>query len=128
MATKKTDVKETAVKEAAVKETAVKETVKTPVKEEVKKAPAKKAAAKTTAAKTTAAKTTKAASVDTELYVQFAGNEVSTTDIIAKVKAAYIAEGHKESAVKAIKLYIKPEDSAVYYVINDKASGRVSLF
>ena len=118
MATKKTDVKET-----AVKETAVKETVKTPVKEEVKKAPAKKAAAKTTAVKTT-----KAASVDTELYVQFAGNEVSTTDIVAKVKAAYIAEGHKESAIKAIKLYIKPEDSAVYYVINDKASGMVSLF
>lgn len=123
MATKKTDVKETAVKETAVKETAVKETVKTPVKEEVKKAPAKKAAAKTTAVKTT-----KAASVDTELYVQFAGNEVSTTDIVAKVKAAYIAEGHKESAIKAIKLYIKPEDSAVYYVINDKASGMVSLF
>lgn len=123
MANKKTDVKETAVKETAVKETAVKETVKTPVKEEVKKAPAKKAAAKTTAAKTT-----KAASVDTELYVQFAGNEVSTTDIVAKVKAAYIAEGHKESAIKAIKLYIKPEDSAVYYVINDKASGMVSLF
>ena len=94
-----------------------------PVKEEVKKAPAKKAAAKTTAVKTT-----KAASVDTELYVQFAGNEVSTTDIVAKVKAAYIAEGHKESAIKAIKLYIKPEDSAVYYVINDKASGMVSLF
>ena len=115
------EVKET-VKEAEVKETKA-AAVKEEVKETAKKAPAKKAPAKTTAAKTT-----KTASVDTELFVQFAGNEVSTTDIVAKVKAAYIAEGHKESAIKAIKLYIKPEDGAVYYVINDKASGRVTLF
>ena len=122
-----------ATKKTTVKETVVKETVNTPVKEEVKEAPVKeavtkKAPAKKAPAKTTAAKTTKTASVDTELFVQFAGNEVSTTDIVAKVKAAYIAEGHKESAIKAIKLYIKPEDGAVYYVINDKASGRVTLF
>lgn len=127
-----------ATKKTTVKETVVKETVNTPVKEEVKEVPVKeapvkeavtkKAPAKKAPAKTTAAKTTKTASVDTELFVQFAGNEVSTTDIVAKVKAAYIAEGHKESAIKAIKLYIKPEDGAVYYVINDKASGRVTLF
>ena len=122
-----------ATKKTTVKETVVKETVNTPVKEEVKEAPVKeavtkKAPAKKAPAKTTAAKTTKTASVDTELFVQFAGNEVSTTDIVAKVKAAYIAEGHKDSAIKAIKLYIKPEDGAVYYVINDKASGRVTLF
>ena len=60
--------------------------------------------------------------------VQFAGNEATEADIIDKVKAAYVAEGHKESAIKEINLYVKPEEYAVYYVINDKSSGKVNLF
>lgn len=98
----------------------VKAEVKAEVKEEAKKAPAKKAPAK----KATPAK----AEIKTALYVQFAGNEVTEADIIDKVKAAYVAEGHKESAIKEINLYVKPEEYAVYYVINDKAIGKVNLF
>lgn len=101
----------------------VKAEVKAEVKEEAKKAPAKKAPAK----KATPAKAAKA-EIKTALYVQFAGNEVTEADIIDKVKAAYVAEGHKESAIKEINLYVKPEEYAVYYVINDKAIGKVNLF
>ena len=116
MATKKTEIKETVknVTKAPAK-TEVKAPVKAEVKEEAKKAPAKKA---------TPAK----AEIKTALYVQFAGNEVTEADIIDKVKAAYVAEGHKESAIKEINLYVKPEEYAVYYVINDKAIGKVNLF
>ena len=116
MATKKTEIKETVknVTKAPAK-TEVKAPKKAEVKEEAKKAPAKKA---------TPAK----AEIKTALYVQFAGNEVTEADIIDKVKAAYVAEGHKESAIKEINLYVKPEEYAVYYVINDKAIGKVNLF
>lgn len=100
----------------------VKAEVKAEVKEEAKKTPAKKEPAKKAPAK--AAK----AEIKTALYVQFAGNEVTEADIIDKVKAAYVAEGHKESAIKEINLYVKPEEYAVYYVINDKAIGKVNLF
>ena len=92
-------------------------------KRQAKKEPAKKAPAK----KATPAKAAKA-EIKTALYVQFAGNEVTEADIIDKVKAAYVAEGHKESAIKEINLYVKPEEYAVYYVINDKAIGKVNLF
>ncbi len=103
----------------------VKAEVKAEVKEEAKKAPAKKEPAKKAPAKkATPAK----AEIKTALYVQFAGNEVTEADIIDKVKAAYVAEGHKESAIKEINLYVKPEEYAVYYVINDKAIGKVNLF
>ncbi len=101
----------------------VKAEVKAEVKEEAKKTPAKKEPAK----KATPAKAAKA-EIKTALYVQFAGNEVTEADIIDKVKAAYVAEGHKESAIKEINLYVKPEEYAVYYVINDKAIGKVNLF
>lgn len=144
MVTKKTEIKETGknvtkapaktevkapvkaeVKTEIKTETTVPkaEEVKAEVKEEAKKAPAKKEPAK----KATPAKAAKA-EIKTALYVQFAGNEVTEADIIDKVKAAYVAEGHKESAIKEINLYVKPEEYAVYYVINDKAIGKVNLF
>lgn len=146
MATKKTEIKETVknVTKAPAKtevKAPVKAEVKTEiktettapkaeeVKAEVKKAPAKKAEVKEEAKKAPAKKATLAkAEIKTALYVQFAGNEVTEADIIDKVKAAYVAEGHKESAIKEINLYVKPEEYAVYYVINDKAIGKVNLF
>ena len=116
------EVKET-FKEAEVKETKA-AAVKEEVKETAKKASAKKAPAKKAPAKTTTAKK----EVVTETYIQYAGQETLTAELLTKVKAAYVAEGHKESAIKSVKLYVKPEDSAVYYVINEKAVGMVSLF
>ena len=99
----------------------VKAEVKAEVKEEAKKAPAKKEPAKKAPAKKATPVKAAKAEIKTALYVQFAGNEATEADIIDKVKAAYVAEGHKESAIKEINLYVKPEEYAVYYVINDKA-------
>lgn len=139
MATKKTEIKETVknVTKAPAK-TEVKAPVKAEVKTEIKtettapkaeevKAEVKEEAKKAPAKKATPAKAAKA-EIKTALYVQFAGNEATEADIIDKVKAAYVAEGHKESAIKEINLYVKPEEYAVYYVINDKAIGKVDLF
>lgn len=121
----KTEIK---TETTAPKTEEVKAEVKAEVKEEAKKAPAKKEPAKKAPAKkATPAKAAKA-EIKTALYVQFAGNEVTEADIIDKAKAAYVAEGHKESAIKEINLYVKPEEYAVYYVINDKAIGKVNLF
>lgn len=106
----------------------VKAEVKAEVKEEAKKAPAKKEPAKKAPAKKATPVKAAKAEIKTALYVQFAGNEVTEADIIDKVKAAYVAEGHKESAIKEINLYVKLEEYAVYYVINDKAIGKVNLF
>lgn len=112
----------------------VDETVKT---EEVveKKATKKAAEKKETAAKkepatkkeTTAKKTTKKAT-EVEVYIQFAGNQVVEKDIEDRIKAAFVAEGHKESAIKSLKIYVKPEENAAYYVINEDNVGRIDLF
>ncbi len=101
-------------------------------KETVKKA---KASAKkaTKEAKKVTEKATKAAKKEVtklmvrETYIQFAGAEYKESDIMAKVEAAFTAQGHRFSSVKSIELYIKPEDGAAYYVINDKITGKVSL-
>lgn len=102
-----------------------------------KKAPAKKAAAKTdpaaketkaAAKKPAAKKTTAKVEKVVETYVEFAGNQVLLSNVEASVKAAYVAEGHRESSIKTMKVYVKPEENAAYYVINDNNVGRVDLF
>ena len=94
-------------------------------KETAKKtAEATKATAKKTAAKVAA----KTAAVKAAIIVQDQNNEVDTDKVEEKVKAQFVSEGHKASSIKKLNMYIKPEESSAYYVINDKFSGRVDLF
>lgn len=115
---------------------------KTDVKNEVEKAVEKttekvaekaaevKADIKETVKKTTA-KATKAAKkepVKPEIIVQYQNSEVDTAAIEERVKAQFVAEGHKAGFIRKLSIYIKPEEYSAYYVINDKFSGRVDLF
>lgn len=124
----KTAPVQTAAKSAAeVKEetAAVKETA---VKAEAKDTAKKETAAKKTTKKTPAKKTeSKKAEKIEEIYLQFHGQEIFTKDVMERAKQAYIAEGHRESSIKSIRLYIKPEENMAYYVINEKIAGGVTL-
>ena len=120
----KAETKTTKVVPAKVEEAKV-EAVSAEVKEEVKAAPAKKATAakKTTEKKTTTKKT---AEKKTEFFVQFSELEFSYDDLLEKVKADYIAQTGKKT-ISSTKLYLKPEDMTVYYVVNEKFLGSVYL-
>ena len=120
------EVEEVAVKEAeapvakaaAVKEAEAPVAKAVAVKEDsVKAAPAKE---KAPAAKKTA--------VNEEIYVQFGNNEVLTKDIVEKVKKAYVAEGHKADSIQDVRVYVKPEENMVYYVVNNDYASGISLF
>ena len=98
--------------------------------EPVKAEPVEKTAAKKeTAKKTTAKKTVKAEkpAVTQNIYVQFAGKEIPTADLVAKATEEWVALGHRASSIKSLDLYVKPEDMAAYYVINGKESGKIAL-
>lgn len=111
---KKTTEKTTARKTATAKKTAE------------KPAAEKKTAAKKPAVKRTAAK--KTTSVNTEVYVQFWGKEVYAKDIVESVKKIWTDEmGKKESELKDLKVYIKPEDNGAHYVINGDITGFLGL-
>ena len=70
----------------------------------------------------------KAAVPEPEVYVQYQGNESDLAAITARIKKQYVEEGHKESDIKSLKIYLKPEDASAYYVINDNNSGKIFLF
>lgn len=89
---------------------------------------AKKTAAPAKAVETVEAAPKKAAAKKTteEVFVQFAGREFNVAAIVADAKAAFkAAEGRK--AVKTCQVYVKPEESAAYYVINGDFTGKVEL-
>lgn len=116
-----------AVKEAAVEKTeAVKEAVAEKT-EEVKEA-VKEAAEKTVkTAKKTAAKKTAKKEIKVRTFVKYFGKEVEEKDMIAAVKKDWTkANGKKVGDIKDITLYVKPEEAAVYYVVNGTDSGKVA--
>ena len=108
--------KKPAAKKAPAKKTATK--AKTPAK-----AAEKKTTAKTTTK--TAAKTTRAIAPVETVKVQFGGDEYDFAEIKKAVEADY--KSKFKGKVKTIEFYIKPEDKAVYYVINGDFSDKIEL-
>jgi len=51
-----------------------------------------------------------------ELTIQFAGKDSTESKLVSDAKADY-----KPSDIKKLELYVQPENSIVYYVVNDGA-------
>ena len=128
-AEKPVEEKTAEVKSAEEKTTAVKS------EEPAKKTAAKKTTTrKTTAAKKTttktAAKTTAAKKAEpvTEVYVQYWGKEIHTSEVADRIKKIWTEDmGKKASELKDLKIYIKPEDNGAHYVINGDVTGFIEL-
>ena len=103
----------TAVKEAK----AAKETVKKTAAKEVKVA---KEEVKKTAAKRPSKKDMKV-----RTFVEYYGKQVEEKEMIARVKKAWTKKGKRVGEIKTLELYVKPEEGAVYYVINSEETGAV---
>ena len=117
------------------------EVVTEPVTEAVAEVPAEKQAKKPAARKTAAAKkpstkakatakpaakTAKAATAPKEtVKIQFGANEYDFAEIRKAVEADY--KGKVKGKIKTVEIYIKPEDKAVYYVVNGDFSDKIDL-
>ena len=53
-----------------------------------------------------------------EIYVQHSSRQYDCAELIERCKADFRSK-HKNARIRSCKLYVKPEDSMVYYVIND---------
>ena len=105
----------------------VEETVKVEKKPAAKKATKAEKEVKEVAEKKPAAKRTTKKAVKTTFVVQAAGKEVSMEDAITRGKEAWTATGNKEADLKEIAVYVKPEEKAIYYVVNGDVTGRVDF-
>lgn len=105
--------KVTEEKVAEVKEAATEKAVEVKKTTETKKAAPKKAAAKK--------------EIKTTLIVEHQGKQVGDKEMVAAVKKAWTKSGKKIGDIKTMTLYVKPEEAAVYYVINDTETGKVEF-
>lgn len=113
---------------AVTKKAEGKEVAKTTAKKtEVKKTTTKETAKKPAAKKTTTTKKTTETMTACKVYIQLPNVEIVAEDVMNKVLEVYKAEGNKAKA-KSVNLYIKPEENAAYYVINDSVAGKVDIF
>lgn len=145
--TKKTQAKTTKVTEAASVKTEPEkiETKKTELEKiETKKAEPEKIETKKTelekistkkseekkiekkAAKKAAKKVTKNEMKKT-LFVEYQGKQVEESTMFDAVEKAWTKAGNKVEDIKTVALYVKPEEAAVYYVINETETGSVEF-
>ena len=127
---KSAEEKTTAVKsEEPAKKTAAKKTTTRKTTAAKKTTTRKTTAAKKTTTKTAAKKTAaKKAEPVTEVYVQYWGKEIHTSEVADRIKKIWTEDmGKKASELKDLKIYIKPEDNGAHYVINGDVTGFIGL-
>ena len=57
-------------------------------------------------------------------YVQYQGEELDISVLAENAKTAFAAE-HADVKIAEVRLYVKPEERAAYYVINGEFNGCV---
>ena len=101
------------------------------VKKEVAKAEEKKPVAKKAATKTTAAKkpaTKKAVKAEVKMAIQFADKNYTADDLAKIANDVWVYDyGKDASELKDVQLYVKPEESKVYYVFNNEIAGDFNI-
>ncbi len=141
---KKAEVKAAPVKKAAAKKPAAKkvttakkaattkkdEPKKAAAKAETKKTVEKKATTKKAAAKKPAAKkaAVKEPAFKANIVLQYGEKNVTYDTLVQNSKNNYQYEmGGNVDEIKKLSVYVKPEEDAAYYVVNDKVQGRIGL-
>ncbi len=112
------------------KKAEVKAEVKETAKAVAKKEPAKKVEKKATksdadkAAKKAAKKPAKKVERINQVFVQNGGQDVvETMDLLKRIEALYVADGHYASSIKDLRVYLNIDERKAYPVINGKPFG-----
>jgi hypothetical protein len=62
------------------------------------------------------------------VHVQFSGKTYTTEDLVKIAKDVWKYDLKKKVGdFKAVELYVKPEESVVYYVINGEEKGQFNI-
>ena len=64
----------------------------------------------------------------TSIVVQSSGREITDKEIIASVKKAWTEEtGKKVGDMETLTVYVKADEAAAYYVVNEAETGQVEF-
>ena len=65
---------------------------------------------------------------EVKVYLQYRDIDVSYDELVQNSKNNYQYEmGGNVDDINKLSVYVKPEEDAAYYVVNDKVQGRIGL-
>ena len=82
------------------------------------------AAEKATTAKARAEEKKKADAMTLALTMQYGGRDIDVKALVQATKDDFKAH-HKRTLLSELNLYLKPEDSTLYYVANGSVEGKI---
>lgn len=81
---------------------------------------------KAEAAKARAEEKLKAENMKPSIIVEYSGEQADANALVERAKEAFRAE-RKRTLITDLKLYVKPEERAAYYVVNERFTGRIDF-
>lgn len=63
-----------------------------------------------------------------EVILQYRQLECNMETVMQRIYEQYERKGNDLAGIEKLQVYVKPEDFAAYFVINDSYDGKVPLF
>ena len=67
------------------------------------------------------------ASAKKNVVIQYQGRERSEKNLLDLIYQNIIDRGIKEEEIEDVDIYVKPEEQAVFYVVNKKIEGQIAF-
>lgn len=67
------------------------------------------------------------ASAKKNVVIQYQGRERSEKNLLDLIYQNMIDRGIKEEEIEDVDIYVKPEEQAVFYVVNKKIEGQIAF-
>lgn len=67
------------------------------------------------------------ASAAKNLVIQYQGRERSEKNLMELVYQDILRQGIKEEEIESVDVYVKPEEQAVFYVVNKTQEGQIQF-
>ena len=61
------------------------------------------------------------------VVIQYQGRERMEQGLFDQIRKDVLAKGMKDEEIEEVDIYIKPEESSVFYVVNKKIQGQISF-
>ena len=61
------------------------------------------------------------------ITIQYQGRERLEENLLNLIKKAILEQGVKDEDIMEVDVYVKPEEQAVFYVVNKEISGKIGF-
>ena len=62
------------------------------------------------------------------VVIQYKGRERMEQGLFEQIRKDILCQGMKDEEIEEVNIYIKPEESAVFYVVNNKIQGQIPFY